>query len=193
MGQGRIVLPENEDQRLGTLIGLFRSLTESEEAGWQFAHRFVSLDRNLDANIADLVDQYFEQFVRDLRRQMQRSEAAIEEPTVPASDRVVFLNHNEQPYQELVEALTEMEMALVGANDYEDLEDKEQRIAEISAGQRLLAAPRVRLEALLATIGEALIYLAKKFMDSAIGQAASWAINKMIKLAPAAWTFFTGG
>lgn len=38
MGHGRIVLPENDLQRLGALAGLFRSLTEDEQAAWRFAH-----------------------------------------------------------------------------------------------------------------------------------------------------------
>lgn len=191
VGNGKIVLPEDEVQRLGALTGLFRSLTEDDDAAWRFASEFISYENNLDVMISELVDQLYEPYVRDLRRQFRRMVNSSEAGTIPASDRVVTLNHNEQPYQDVIQAIDKLSEALRQANDYDDPDDKAQREAELAAGKELLKAPRVREDGLLSVLGKALRYLWTKFRDNAVGQAAKWTIEKLIALIPALWSFFS--
>jgi hypothetical protein len=73
MGHGRIDRPDELDRRLGILLALFRTLTANEQAGWRFAHSYVSSAKNLNDNILALVDQVFDPFVRDLRRKISRA------------------------------------------------------------------------------------------------------------------------
>ncbi len=185
MGHGRIALPNGQRERLSALLGLFRSLTNDEDAGWRFAHEYVSSSRHLNDNIADLVSKLFEPFARDLRRHLERNLASA-----PASDRTVPLNHNAPAYRELIEALDKLERALVGLNDYDDADDKAQRIAEISAGRRLLEAPRTRLDAVRITVGAGLKYIAKKFADTALGKLALVAIEKLLAAIPSIASYF---
>ena len=67
------------------------------------------------------------------------------------------------------------EQAVSAANDYDDVQDKEQRLAEISAMQRLFRSTRVRVGAVAAIAGPTLGWLAEKFAGGIIGQLASTA------------------
>lgn len=192
MGNGKIVLPEDEIQRLSALTGLFRSLTENDDAAWRFANDYISYENNFNVMISELVDQLYEPYVRDLRSQLQRMVSSSDADTIPASDRVVSLNHNERPYQDVIKALDDLSEALRQTNNYDDPADKAQREAELAAGKELLKAPRVREDGLLSVLGKVLRYLWTKFRDTAVGQAAKWAIDKLIALFPALWTFFSG-
>jgi hypothetical protein len=91
---------------------------------------------------------------------------------LPASDRTVPLDHNSPDYLETVRALENIEQAVQQSNDYPDQEDKEQRVAELSAGRRLLQAVRARGEVIIALLYRCLLYIAKKFADVAIGALA---------------------
>ncbi|MEH2481887.1 histidinol-phosphate/aromatic aminotransferase/cobyric acid decarboxylase-like protein [Nitrobacteraceae bacterium AZCC 2146] len=99
-----------------------------------------------------------------------------------SSDRVVRLDHNSPKYAEAKQALETLEKLLQETNDYPDPEDKEQKIAEISAARRLLQAVRVRVKAIVAVVGAALLYLASAFMTSGIGTAAKIAWEHILAL-----------
>ncbi len=86
------------------------------------------------------------------------------------------------PYREAIEALEKLEQVLREANDYPDAEDKEQRIAEISAAQRLLKSGRVRVSAVIGLLGSGLLYLANHFVGTAIDRAATSVIEKLTAL-----------
>jgi hypothetical protein len=188
-GHGRVKLPSDPDMKLGILIGMFRRLAGDERQSLNFAHSYASSARNFNENINDLVGKLFDPLADDLRRRIRRIESS--ESKIPASDRFVNVNHNSPAYKELEESLEELEKNLIALNDYDDPEDKEQRIAEISAGRRLLKATRVRIEGLLATVGAALRHLLKKTIDTSIGKIVSLAVEKLISWAPAIWTFFS--
>ena len=69
---------------------------------------------------------------------------------IPASNRVVPINHNSPEYGDAVKALDDLEHTLKTANDFPgELEEKEQRIAEVRATKDLLEATRVRIDAIL--------------------------------------------
>jgi histidinol-phosphate/aromatic aminotransferase/cobyric acid decarboxylase-like protein len=120
---------------------------------------------------------------RELRRFFEQKIGS--EPsaaTAPAADRVVRLDHNSQPYRELVEALGNLERVLTEANDYPDAEDKEQRIAEVSAARRLLASAKVRVAAVAGLLGSAVVYFTHDLVTTAVGRAAAVVLDKIVAL-----------
>ncbi len=72
-----------------------------------------------------------------------------------------------------------MERVLNEANDYPDVEDKEQKVAEVSALRRLFLSTRVRVHAVMALAVPGLLYLAKTFANTGVGAAAKFAWEKI--------------
>lgn len=143
---------------------------------------FMGSSTRYDDMTYEVTSQIFGPMSRDLRRLIERLGRADGPFAVPAADRVVTLDHNKPEYAETVEALRKVEDAVRETNDYDDLADKEQRIAEIKAGRGLLQAARVRVEALVAVLYRGLKYLSKKFADVSIGEAAKYAFALLGKL-----------
>jgi len=103
---------------------------------------------------------------------------------VPASDRVVTVNHNAPDYRATSDTLVQTIAAVKGDNEYanEDPEDREQRIAELEASQRLLQAERVDLDWVERLFLRTLRYLANKFADNAIGVVVGLLISHVLAL-----------
>lgn len=82
--------------------------------------------------------------------------------SVPASNRVVSLDHNSPPYIEAVEALNYVMETVRGDNEYgnRDPEDKEQQLSALSAGCKLLESSRVAFGMIEAVVMKTLLYLA---------------------------------
>jgi hypothetical protein len=181
-------LPNDQNAALGIQIALFRRMARGEINAAIFAHEFISPgERNLNTNVGQLSQQLFIPTARSLRRQLERAEAPglsldLSPLFVPASDRTVTLDHNAAEYAQAVRSLEKVEDAIQQANDYDDPKDKEQRIAELSAGKRLLQATRARADVLIALLYRGLLYLAKKFADVAIGVAATAALALLGRL-----------
>jgi hypothetical protein len=95
-----------------------------------------------------------------------------------AAEKAVELDHGAPEYQRATSALDAVTKAVLQSNDYasSEPEDRDQRVAELEAGNRLLKAPRVRITALVGVLLSALTYLTTKFADAAIGEAASEAV-----------------
>ena len=66
---------------------------------------------------------------------------------IPASDRVVALNHNNPLYQEMIAAIERVEIAVRQNNDLPEIIERERALAELNAGLTLLRAPSVRVSA----------------------------------------------
>lgn len=177
VGSGVLNWPSEREKRLGTQLLLFREMAEKRIEAWQFGVNFIYAGNNLNDNVAAVADQLFQPFARELRRYLERQISDI-----PASDRVVRLDHNDPKYKEVMNALETLERALKESNDYDDSEDKEQKIAEVSAGQRLLRSVKVRIVALVAVLSTPLLYLAKKFLDTGIGKAATASYDALVAL-----------
>jgi hypothetical protein len=103
---------------------------------------------------------------------------------VPASDRVVRLDHNSAAYLDADQKLSEVVQAIGSNNEYAatDPEDFEQRIAELESGQRLLKAVRVRVNAITETLIKPLKWLLVKFGESLIGALITIAITALAAL-----------
>lgn len=86
------------------------------------------------------------------------------------------MDHNSAAYGEAVEALEELEEALRGANDFAEVEEKEQRVAEISAARRLMQSVRVQVKALVGLVKGVAVQFGTKLKDTAIGLAVAKAL-----------------
>jgi hypothetical protein len=189
---GSLKWPRNRDQALGIQISLFRAMAEERVDPTDFASTFISTSPRYDDMIAELSQQVFSPMADGLMRRFIREASETEHVAVPAADRTVSLTDNQPAFTELAAALDKLETELAGSNVFHDPDDKAQRVAEISAGKRLLQSPRARLGALFATLGVALNYLAKTFFETGVGDAASWAWEKLVAFIPAIVTFFSG-
>lgn len=98
---------------------------------------------------------------------------------VPAADRIVQLDHNSEPYKEAIGRLDELIAQVRSANDYDDLEDKQERLAELAAGRVLLGAPRVGRRTAWTLISTAIFWLVEKFADGVIGELGKAALETL--------------
>lgn len=97
---------------------------------------------------------------------------------IPASDRVVSLGHNSPEQSRALEKIDEIVAAVQESNDFPgDEEAKQQIIAELSAGRRLLEASRVRVAALASTLAPPLKWLIEKAASSVVGRIATAAFE----------------
>jgi hypothetical protein len=103
-----------------------------------------------------------------------QSRAADQRSGIPASDRFVRLDHNSAAYAGAIDAGNELIQAVRESNTYseQDSPDKEQRLAELEAGYRLLSAERVNPHYAKSILLGVLAYLVGKFADEPIGELA---------------------
>jgi hypothetical protein len=94
-------------------------------------------------------------------------------PAIPASDRTVSLGHNSPEQAQALEQIDKLVAAVTETNDFPgEPEDKEQVLAELSAGRKLLEAARVRVLAIRETLQPALRWILEKGAGAAIGKMA---------------------
>lgn len=100
---------------------------------------------------------------------------------IPASDRIVSLDHNRPEYKEATEKLDQV-IDLVEADRSNDFDDKEQRVSELKAGRELLKSHLVNSKTIGTVLGTCLTFLTIKFADVAIGDlaATAWAAIKAV-------------
>jgi hypothetical protein len=143
------------DRALGIQLCLFRffSKAAAEEIS-QFGFVHFRAGRDVNDNAHAVIEQVFMPMTRDLRRYLNRQLKKGSEPDreAPASDRMVPLNHNTPLYKATVEAAATLEYAVQGANEFDDPDEKQQRVAEVSALRRLLQAPRVMIQPVVALL-----------------------------------------
>jgi nucleotide-binding universal stress UspA family protein len=168
---GVLSWPADRAERLGMKLLMFRSSVEEARAdfiAW-FGHTFLpSSDRNVNNSARRVIDQVFRPMASELRRYLEKEAASV-----PAADRSVPLNHNSKEFTETVEAAKEVEKAIQEANDFPELEEKEQRIAEVSAVRRLLQAARVRVEAIVVLMKPLAELAVTKLKDNLVGMAVT--------------------
>jgi|GEM_PF-3137493 len=94
---------------------------------------------------------------------------------IPASDRVVRRNDNEDAWTQAEEGVIALRDAMIVANDFGGLDDDEfeQKLSEVRALQIMLDAPQIQWEVLDQLTTKTVKYLAMKFADNAIGLAAT--------------------
>jgi hypothetical protein len=178
VGSAALRWPKGRENRIAMQLSLFRAIQQEKPDVVGFYMTFMGSSSRYDDMVFEVTDQIFSALARDLRYMIVDAleRRAGDADLIPPSDRIVSLDHNTTEYAEAVKALEDAERTVQETNDYDDAEDKEQRIAELSAGRRLLMAARVRANAFIALVYKALRYLAEKFADHAIGVAATGAL-----------------
>jgi hypothetical protein len=166
--------PRENEGRLGMQLLLFRSIARGDINASALGKMYLpGSGQNINDNAKAFMDQYFRPMSRELIRYLRRMGESDAETSVPASDRVVSLDHNSPAYKETVEALEYLKQTLDQANDYEDVEEKSQRLAEVSAVRRLLEALRVRIEPVVALLRPLAEQIKTKLKDTLVGMAVS--------------------
>ncbi|OBX17949.1 hypothetical protein A9995_14225 [Erythrobacter sp. QSSC1-22B] len=103
---------------------------------------------------------------------------------LPASDRLVGLDHNSAVYQSAVQSLDSLITIVRDSNQYRQNNeaDQERRLSELEAGRVLLNSRWVSAATAKAALWGTLSYLAIKFADAPIGEAAGIAWNAIKRL-----------
>ena len=164
---------------------LFRRFADRALDPTDFALHFLFTDNNFDVHVRDIIDQLFDPFASDLRRFLARRlvrPQAVGELGIPASDRVVSVQHNSADYRELVTALQDLEKAIRETNKFPESDDRDQRLAEIEAGRTLLGASRVRVAAIFTLLADPLLFFTKKFAGEFIAKFADVAWRALQRL-----------
>jgi hypothetical protein len=111
------------------------------------------------------------------------AQLVISKPRIPASDRVVSLGHNSAEQVEVLAKVDALIEAVERANDLPgSAEDKEQVIAELSAGRRILEAAQVRIESLRAVLQKPVTWIMEKGAGAVVGKAAGALWDYLISL-----------
>ncbi len=173
-GAPKLEWPSENEKRLGMQLLMFRSMARGDINAGMLGKMYIpGSGRNINDNSRAFIDQVFRPMSRELIRYLRRIGEAKAEEAVPAADRVVSLDHNSKTYTDALDAADEVETALKEANDFTDSEEKEQRIAEVSAVRRLLIAIRVRVEPIIAILKPLAEQARTKLKDTIVGMAVS--------------------
>jgi len=169
MGGGSLRWPLEKEERLTAQLDLFRLFAQNKWDAFQFAVNFVNRgSSNLNDMVQDVVTQIFDPLTRDLRRYIDQNWGRTENGAAPAADRVVTFDHNSKAYRDAIESLNKVRDAVAHSNEYNDVDDKVQRLSELDASSSLLSATRGRLAVFQELTIKCLTYLAKKFLDNAV-------------------------
>lgn len=175
VGSGQLSWPRGA-QRTAMQLALFRYFANNPDTYSGFYQIFMGGSTYYDDMLREILDQIFAPMSRDLRRIFTNSFIITGGNSdlfaVPASDRTVRLDHNDPDYKAMTRDFENLEDALRGNNDYSDMNDKEQRIAEVGAMRRLLLSVRVRTDTLISLVYRGLRHFAKSFADKVIGALA---------------------
>lgn len=178
---GQIRWPSGSSSRLAMQVAFMRAVLKGQPSYVDVSHAFFAADRNnqmIDATCTHI----FNPAARDLRKYLARyTDDSNSERNIPASDRVVKIDHNSSGYEEALLSLDSVEMALQAVNDIDPVE-KEQRVAEIKAGRSLLQATQARAESIISVLYKSLKYITKKFTDHYLGAAAAGALTLIGRL-----------
>jgi hypothetical protein len=181
VGSASLNWPKARDKALGMKLLLFRAGASGKLNISEVGYTFIYVGNNINANAHAVIEQVFLPMARELRRYLEKE---LDKPmvTAPASDRTVSLDHNKPEYREAVASLDKLIKAIKEANDYPDVEEREQRIAEVSAARQLMEAGRVRVEALVTLLKPVVIQYAKGVKDNMVTIAVSATVTALVAL-----------
>jgi len=136
--------------------------------------------------IENWADDHYESIAnRIIRQRGAGAEDLVDsEPTIPAADRIVSLDHNSPEHREAVEAIDKVVEELKKGQplDNELGQEKHALIQAIEAGRRLLDDTRMNVEIGVKLLLEPLRLVAKKYTQIALGALASKAVDLVSKL-----------
>lgn len=119
------------------------------------------------------------------------SEPAAPNPSevVPASDRVVTLDHNSPAYRDVIDILNDVSSQIRGNNELAAKTPLAfgQHTAEIEAGKRLLDAPQVDVGAVESTLISGLKWFAEQAAGTAVGPLILFLLTALGGLFNVSW------
>ncbi|KLI63821.1 hypothetical protein [Aurantiacibacter marinus] len=123
---------------------------------------------------------FFAKYARDKEETLSLSTLNV----IPASDRIVTRSDNLPAIKEIESRLKDLESEIKKSNSVEETldEPKGAVLAEIDAGEALVAGESFRLSKLIGLILPLLRKLADKFSSGAIGKLAGELIEALLKL-----------
>lgn len=172
---GPLQWPADREKRLGMQLKVFREIARRLLSITDFGTQFIE-GTSADEAPKLAVEHVFSPMARELRRRFEAAQTDQEELHIPASDRTVTLDHNSGAYGEAMAALEELEETIRGANDFAEPEEKEQRIAEVSAVRRVMEAVRIWAEPVVSLLTPLVVQFGTKLKDTLVGIA----VNKTV-------------
>lgn len=111
-------------------------------------------------------------------------EPSLEIEAIPAADRTVALDHNSRGYADAVSAYDALIDQVRGDNAFgeQEPEEKEQLTKVLIAGRSLLNQTKVKVSTIEALVMPPLRYVARKWVDAAIGASAAVVVGLIAKL-----------
>jgi hypothetical protein len=167
IGNNQFVWPLDRQERLG---GQHIFLRDASEDDFDFSKFLFSFYYEQHGNLNDasyqFVLRFFSTYIRELTRYL---EMRLNGDPVPASDRVVSVNHNSPKFKEIESSLAEVKKQVAESNS---LEDSERIQAELAAGEKILEPDTVRVSAVRLLLINPLSHIGKIVRDTALGQLA---------------------
>ncbi|MEX0810515.1 MAG: hypothetical protein WD044_17470 [Dongiaceae bacterium] len=145
----------------------------------------VSVDHGLDDHVLARLSDSYDEILRNLGVFSDHENGgATFADLVPASDRIVSLDHNSRDYRAAIEALDRVVDEVRRSNEYAawNLGDRDRRLADLSAGSALLGEKRVSSNRVRWILGATLMFLAEEFAGAPIGEAAQYAWTQLKSL-----------
>ncbi|MBD7992831.1 hypothetical protein H9643_18810 [Ochrobactrum sp. Sa2BUA5] len=189
---GKINIPSDKIDRLTSYLYLFRGFVSDPRSVLTFGFRNFH-DRSTNVMLDKIISGLFEPFSTELRRYIQKN---FDEPVpedeqlnhaagaIPASDRIVHINHNQPEFIEISDLLKSVEEDIRGINDA-DAEIQDRALSELRAANEIIHAQSARYDVLKALLFGCLKWLAIKFADNAV----SIAITTLLGLVTAFFGF----
>ena len=140
VGSGRLEWPDDKEHRIGGQLLLLRKLASEElQPGSCSLHYFYSGVNNIDSHVHEMASLLFEPHAAELRRRLEDvlEDSIAYEVHVPASDRVVRLDHNSDSFQR-ADAAVEETLARLRENNEMDTEDKTRIELELDSGLQII-------------------------------------------------------
>jgi hypothetical protein len=194
MSQSGIRFPHDLEQSLGIKLLLFRAFAEGRRDLdiATFGHGVMHVGKGPDESAHAVIEEIFMPMARELRRYLQReTEKEIKSGTeIPASDRLVTINHNSDAYERVIEAAKNLRRVLQEANNSFDTEaEKDQRVAEVAATERLLEAPQVRTEPVISLVRQLAHDATNKLKETLISGAVGLFLSALAFLLHIVWPY----
>lgn len=176
MGSNYIDWPRDRDLRLGAQLQFVETLLKPNSDPTDFALNFFYSGTKYNDCVKKMSDQFFTPFQKELRRELKKTFSTFI-GNIPASDRIVSVDHNAPEYKKITEGVSTLEQQIDISNYIQDV-DKDRLQSELKASKEVLSSKTIRLSVIKTLLIGSLSYIIVKFGDAALGQLA----EKVLKL-----------